>query len=384
MMGNTLQLGRLFGIELKLDYSWFIIFTLIAWFLAGHYFPMTHPGWVASIYWGLSVVTALLFLASALAHELAHSFVSQAFGVPVRDITLFLFGGAAQHTEEPKSARAELLMALAGPAASLILAGLFGALGWVSAPRSDFLHTSFVWLAWINLGLALFNLLPGFPLDGGRALRAVVWAITGSLQRATRVATRVGRFVALGFVYWGIWQIFVGTWADGVWIAFIGWFLLQAAAAADREVAVHQLLTDHTVREVMMTDCPHVLARLTLDVVVDHIVLPSGRGCFLVTADNRVQGLITLQQIKRVPRRRWKTTRVEEVVVPRDELKVVTLDDDLIVVFERMAAEGVYHFFVLDKADDRLLGILAREHVIEFLQMQSKGGSKLTANKGRI
>lgn len=384
MIGNSFRLGRLFGVQLNLDYSWFVISALIAWFLADHYFPMTHPGWAAAIYWGLGLLTILLFLTSVVGHELAHSFVSQAFGLPVRDITLFLFGGAAQLAEEPKSARTELLVALAGPAASLIAAGLFGALGWVSAARSDFLHTSFVWLAWVNLGLTLFNLLPGLPLDGGRALRAVVWVTTGSWERATRVAVQVGRFAALAFVYWGMWQMFRGNWADGLWIAFIGWFLSNAATASGREIAVRQFLTGHTVREVIITDCPRLLARLTLDVVVDHVILPSGRGCFLVTADNQVQGLLTLQRIKRVPRPRWTTTRVAEVMIPRHELRVVRLDDDLSVVFERMAAEDTHHFIVLDKADDRLLGVLSRDNLVQFLQALNKGGSQLTAGGVRL
>jgi Zn-dependent protease len=204
----------------------------------------------------MGAVTALLFFGSVVAHELAHSLVSQAHGIPVRDITLFIFGGVAQISEEPKRARDEFLMALAGPATSLVIAALFGLLWLVSLPISLQLHALARWLAWINVSLALFNLIPGFPLDGGRVFRAIVWGVTGNLRRATQIATGLGRVVANGFIFWGIWQIFDGNWADGLWIAFIGWFLENAATASYRRVALQEMLASHTAREVMMTDLP--------------------------------------------------------------------------------------------------------------------------------
>jgi Zn-dependent protease len=188
MIGKTLRTGRVFGIELKLDYSWFVIFLLIAWSLARHYLPTTHPGWPAGIYWAMGGITALFSFVSVLAHELAHSLVSKAYGVPVRDITLFLFGGAAEIDGEPRRPRDEFLMALAGPVTSLAVAASFGFLRSVSLPFSAPLHALSGWLAWINVGLALFNLIPGFPLDGGRVLRASVWGITGQWKRATRIS----------------------------------------------------------------------------------------------------------------------------------------------------------------------------------------------------
>jgi len=369
---NALSLGRVFGIEIKLDYSWFIVFILVAWSLTGYYFPMTHPGWPTAVYWMMGVITALLFFASVVAHELAHSFVSQAQGVPVRDITLFIFGGAAQISEEPKSARDEFLMALAGPATSLAIAALFGLLWLVSRPISEPLHALAGWMAWINAALALFNLIPGFPLDGGRIFRALVWAITGNLQRATQIATGLGRAVAYGFIFWGVWQIFGGNWAGGLWIAFIGWFLLNAATASYRHVALQEMMAGHTAREVMMTDCPHILPGLTLDVLVDQLVLPSGRRCFPVMEGDRVQGLLTLHLIRKVPRERWATTRVRDVMIPRSELKAVGPDDELALVFDRMTAEDVNQFPVME--DDRLLGMVARDNVLAFLRARAELG----------
>lgn len=369
MMGNTLRLGRLFGIELKLDYSWFIVFVLVTWSLAGEYFPKIHPGWSDSVYWAMGVVTALLFFTSVVAHELAHSFVSQAQGVPVRDITLFIFGGAAHISQEPKSARHEFLMALAGPAASLVIAALFGLLWLITVTVNPLLHALAGWLAWINLALGLFNLIPGFPMDGGRVFRAIVWSVTGNLRRATQIAASLGGLVAYGFIFWGIWQIFNGNWADGLWISFIGWFIANASTASYQQVALRELLAGHTVREVM-ADCPPLLPRLTLDVVVDHVVLPSGRRCFPVVEKDQLHGLLTLHRIKEVPRAQWTTTRVENVMIPLAELKTVRPEDDLAIVFERMAAEDINQFPVVD-ADGRLLGMVARDNVLAFLNIRA-------------
>jgi len=370
---NALSLGRVFGIEVKLDYSWFIVFALVVWSLADYYFPSTHPGWSGGTYWAIGIVTALLFFASVVTHELAHSFVSQAQGIPVRDITLFIFGGAAQISEEPKSARNEFLMALAGPATSLVLAALFGLLWWASAlVTAPLLQALTSWLAWINLALALFNLIPGFPLDGGRIFRAIVWALTGNLHQATRVATGLGRVVAYGFIFWGILQIFGGNWVGGLWIAFIGWFLENAAKASYRQATFQELLAGHTANEVMMSDCPRIPRGLTLETLVDQVVLPSGRRCFPVVEGDRLSGLLTLHLIKKVPRERWATTRVEEMMIPLADLKTVGPDDDLTTIFERMTTEDVNQFPVMESG--RLLGMVARDNVLAFLRARIELG----------
>lgn len=367
--GGALRIGRVLGIDLRLDTSWFVIFILISWSLASNTFPLGHPGWAAGRYWLLALATSLLFFASVVAHELGHSVVAQATGVPVRDITLFLFGGVATLGREPRRPRDELLIALAGPAVSLALAAGFGALwrlgGTVGAP----LHALAGWLAMVNLSLALFNLLPGFPLDGGRVFRALVWGLTGDLRRATRIAASLGRIVAFGFIAWGVWQIFAGNWGGGLWIAFIGWFLNNAAAGTYQQTVLEELLAGHTAREVMQTDCPRVQRRLTLDVLVDQIILPSGRRCFPVAEDGQLVGLVTLHQVQEVPRDRWPTTRVEEVMIGRPDLLTVRVDDELATVFERMATEGLNQFPVLE--GDRLAGMVTRESLLAFVQLRS-------------
>jgi Zn-dependent protease/CBS domain-containing protein len=372
-MRNAIRLGKIFGIELKLDYSWFIIFILITWSLAGHYFPGAHPGWSSGAYWALAAITSALFFTSVVIHELAHSLVSRAFGTPVHDITLFIFGGAAHISQEPRRPREELLMALAGPGASLGLAALFYMLWWRSLGIAGPVHALAGWLAWINLMLALFNLIPGFPLDGGRVLRAIVWGLTGDSRRATVIAAGVGRLVAFGFIFYGVWQIFGGNWADGLWIAFIGWFLDGAATRSVQHLAVENLMTGHTAREAMLTDCPHVLPRLTLDVVVDQVAHPSGRRCFPVLEEGRLRGLLKLGQIARVPRERWPATRVADIMVPLDRLKTVRPDDALTTILERMGAEDVNQFPVLER--EQFVGIVSRDTLLNFLRTRAKMAS---------
>lgn len=372
MSGSTLRLGRLFGIELKLDYSWFIIFALVTWSLARHYFPIAHPGWSPTTYWALGAVTALLFFASVVAHELAHSFVAQAQRIPVRDITLFIFGGAAQMSEEPKSPWGEFVMALAGPLMSLLVAAFFGILWRYNLATNPMLHALSGWLASINLALALFNLIPGLPLDGGRIVRAIGWGISGNLHQATQVAAVLGRLIAYGFILWGTWQVFGGNWSNGLWLVFIGWFLENAASASIQQVAVRDFLAGHTAREVMMTDCPHLLGRLTLDVAIDQVVLPSSKRCFPVVEQGQIQGLLTLHRIASVRRSQWTTTRVQDVMIPLAELKTVQPDEDLVKVFERMTAEDINQYPVVEAKERRLLGMVARDNLLAFLRTQAE------------
>ncbi|MDF1530066.1 MAG: site-2 protease family protein [Sedimenticola sp.] len=315
---------------------------------------------------------ALIYFASVVAHELAHSLVSKAHGVPVREITLYMFGGTAEIAEEPKRARDEFLIALAGPVTSLTIAVLFGFMWLVSLQYSQPLHALAGWLAWIYLGLGLFNLIPGFPLDGGRVLRATVWCITGNLKRATQVATSLGWIVAYGFIFWGIWQVFNGNWVNGLWIAFIGWFLSNAAMASSRRMALSEILTGHTVREVMMTDCPRINPDLPLDEVVESMVLPSGRRCFPVIDNENVLGLLTMQNIGRVPKEARTTTRVEQVMISRETFKTVHPDEELVVVFERMTSEDVNQLMVMD--NEQLLGMVTRSNLLAFLRTSAKLG----------
>ncbi|MGB7568869.1 MAG: site-2 protease family protein [Chitinivibrionales bacterium] len=230
MNRHTIPLGKLFGIPVGLDYSWFLIFTLLTWMLATSYFPGEFKNWPAPLYWGMGAVTAVLLFGSVLLHELGHSIVAQRYKVPVRVITLFLFGGVARIGAEPPSAIAEFFIAVAGPLVSLFLGLLFWAIQPGVAGSGPLLGLA-KYLAYINLSLALFNLIPGYPLDGGRVFRAIIWAITKNMSRATLIAAHVGRFFAFLFIFVGVWQMFMGNLGGGLWTALIGWYLDNAASA---------------------------------------------------------------------------------------------------------------------------------------------------------
>ncbi len=370
-MRNTIRLGKIFGIEIGADFSWLLIFALVTWSLADHYL-MVQSTWSPALRWGLALATSVLFFASVLTHELAHSLVSQAQGVPVPRITLFIFGGAAQISREPQRARDEFWMALVGPLTSLALAAIFGTLWFVTSqsnPTGTFsLAITAVagWLAGINASLAVFNLLPGFPLDGGRILRSVVWSVTKNLQRATQVAVGGGVLLAWLLILVGLWQVFSGNWADGLWIAFIGWFLQGAAVQEGRGTVVNDLLKGHTVREALMTDCPPVLKQLSLDVFVESVAIPGGRRCFPVMEGEKFLGLLTLNRIQAVPREEWRTTRVADVMIPPDQLVTARLGDELTDVLEKMAHADVNQVPVFE--DGKFLGLVTRGNIITFLR----------------
>ncbi len=364
-MRNTIRLGKLFGIEIGFDLSWLLIFALVTWSLAEHYMTV-HQDWSAVLRWGLALATSLLFFVSVLLHELAHSLVSQAEGIPVPRITLFFFGGASQISQEPRRARDEFWMALVGPLTSLGLAIAFGVIWFLSQTASPPLAEMAGWLAGINAMLAVFNLLPAFPLDGGRVLRAVAWGITKSLQRATEVAVGSGVFFSWLMIAIGLWQVLGGDWADGLWIAFIGWFLQSAATQEGQVTVVHDLLKGHVLREVPLTNCPHVFKQLTLDVFVESVAMPGGPRCFAVMEGDKFLGLLTMHRLQEVPRSKWPTTHVAEVMIPPDRLTTARLDQELPEVLDAMGQADVNQLPVFE--DGRLLGVVTRGSILAFLR----------------
>jgi Zn-dependent protease len=375
MLTGAIKLFTIRGIEVRLDYSWFIIFVLVTWSLAGQYFPDQYPEWPALIYWTLGVVTSLLFFVSVLLHELAHSFVAQARGIRVPRITLFIFGGAAQIAEEPKSAGDEFVMALAGPAMSVLIGAVSGLL-WMLFKNQGLepLAALFGWLALINVVLAVFNLIPGFPLDGGRVLRALVWGATRDMARSTRIAAGVGRGVAFFFIFVGIYQVFNGLVINGIWMAFIGWFLLQAASSSSRQQAMKSLLAGHTAGEVMWTDCPFVEADTRIHDLVYRHIMHTGRRCFPVLENEKVSGIVTLHNVKSVPAEQWPHTQVRSIMIPAEELKAVSPETPLTKIMEMMAGDGVNQAPVVK--DGSFLGMVTREAVMEFLRAKSELGIK--------
>jgi Zn-dependent protease len=371
MNRRTIPLGRILGIPVGLDASWFLVFILVSWTLAVSYFPGEFSGWPTIQYWLVGGVTAVLFFASVVLHELGHSVVALHFKIPVRSITLYIFGGLAAIGAEPPSAVAEFWVAIAGPLVSLLVAGIFGLVQQVVQSVAP-LYAAAKYLAYINGSLALFNLIPGFPLDGGRVLRAAIWGTTGSLRRATLVAANVGRLIANGFILVGVWQIFSSNVGNGLWLAFIGWFLNSAATSQLQQQTLHDLLAGHRVYEVMSRSFAAVEADTSLQTLVDEHILQTGRRCFMVTRNGQELGLLTLHHIKAIPREEWATTTAGQAMTPVGELKWVGPGMELWSALEKMDRDGVNQLPVM--ADERCLGMLGREDIISFLRARRQLG----------
>ncbi len=372
-MANGISFGKAFGIPLRLHYSWFIVFALVTWALTAGYFPHTHPHWDMTTSILAGVLTSLLFFASVLAHELAHSIVAQTAGIKIHSITLFIFGGVSQMTEEPKRPQVEFRMALAGPATSLVIGGVFLTIYFYLTNIPEFVKAIAFWLGWINLVLAGFNLIPGFPLDGGRVLRSLLWWRSGELLRATRTASNIGRGVGYLFIFVGIGLIFYGSWINGLWLAFIGWFLENAAATSYRQLALLDMLKGHTVNELMTTDYPTVTPQLSIERLVHEQIFTSGRRCFPVVEGERMLGLVTIHDVKSVPREQWANKTVADVMTPATKLKSVGPDDDLGTVLRILTEHNINQVPVLKNGN--LLGMIARDSLLTFISVRGELGT---------
>src|SRR5262245_798813 len=300
-MRPSIRLGRFLGIDIGLHYSWLIIAFLIVFSLAGH-FQLTHPEWGPQVMWSLAAVTALLFFASILVHELAHAVVAKSRGTSVRSITLFALGGVANLEKESPDAKSEFWTAIVGPITSVVIGVFFLGLARAMGGQPEFgtaspAGTALVWLGYINIALAIFNMIPGYPLDGGRVLRAIVWKFTGSMARATRIAASVGQFIAVLFIVLGLFRFFAGAGFGGLWLAFIGWFLSQAAAATNAEIEASAALAGVRVANVMSKDCPTVQGNLNLREFAEEYLLRTGRRYFVVLQDDHEFGLVTAHEL---------------------------------------------------------------------------------------
>jgi Zn-dependent protease len=366
---NALRLGKIFGIEIRLDYSWFIIFALVTWSLSTGHFPMYQ--WPSSVSWVVGILGSVLFFASILAHELGHSFVAIRRNVPVRSITLFIFGGLAQISKEPERPRDEFLIAIAGPVVSAGLGLIYLALPalLLSNPTEPVAALG-VWLGTINLSLAAFNLIPGFPLDGGRILRSIVWGLTGSFKRATQVSTGAGQVVAYGLIFIGISLFFSGRVGEGLWIAFIGWFLNNAAVAHYQQATLQEQLRGISARAAMMTDCPRVRRDLTLQQLVHDYLLKDAGRCFPVVEDGRTYGVVTLRHVRAYAPEQWRFITVGQAMTPFEEMKKVNADMELVQVMRFMTEEDLNEAPVVD--DGHLIGMISRDRLLHFVTVRAE------------
>jgi Zn-dependent protease/CBS domain-containing protein len=373
-MQAQIKLGKILGVRIGLHYSWLIIAVLIALSLVGH-FQATNPAWGITVIWALSLVTAALFFASIIAHELSHAAVARARGLPVESITLFALGGVAQIKKESADPKSEFWMGIVGPLSSAAIGAVCLAIavatGWTpwTTPQTP-IRGGLVWLGYINLALAGFNMIPGFPLDGGRVLRAIVWWKTGDADRSTRIAARVGQTVAAIFIAWGLLQFFGGAGLSGLWLAFIGWFLLEVARASYAQVEILTQLRPVPVGQLMSRDCPRIDANLTVQDFVDHHLLTSGSRCFLIESGGRLEGLVTAHEVKQLDRSSWRETRLANVMRPLDRIHTVAPNTSAAQAFERMTSEDVNQIPVV--SDGHVEGVVSRRDILHFLQLRGE------------
>jgi Zn-dependent protease len=369
-MGGSIRLGKFRGISIEINYTWFIIFFFLIISLALYYFPWRYEHWSASTCWSAGIITSLLFFASVLAHELAHSIVAIRNGIPVKSITLFIFGGMARIAKEPSRPSVELKIALAGPLCSLGLAGFFAAIWRLSLGTIEPVAAVTAYLAIINGMLAVFNMIPGFPLDGGRVFRSLVWHLTGSYRRATRIAYLSGRGIAYLFVVGGVVLIFtLSAWFDGLWLIFIGWVLHSAATSSYRQMKLRLALEPLTAEELMIRDCPSVPRGLSLRELVDDYFISSERRYFLVAEEGKLEGIITLADVRKVPKERWELTTVAQAMTPAERLTTVSPSDNGAIVLERMDEGGVEHMPVV--GEGKVMGIISRDRLWQFAQLHT-------------
>ncbi len=376
MLRGGIPIGKAFGIQLRLHYSWFFIFVLVTWALAAAYFPASYPTWSLPVRIAAGLITSILFFGSVMVHELMHSIVSQRQGIPVQSITLFFLGGVSQITSEPKQPADEFRMAIVGPLSSLIIGGIFFGVyfGWrnVDTFAVQFITAIAYWLGFINVFLGVFNLIPGFPLDGGRVLRSLIWWRSRNLTRATRIASNVGRAVGFVLIFIGIWFIFTGNWFNGIMLALIGWFLESAAVGSYRQLLMQEMLKGHVASEVMSGDCAVVPPDMTIDHLVNGNILTSGRRCFPVGSGSEIMGLMTLHNVKEVPRDQWTTETVKEAMTPFDKLKWVRPDEELSSVLRILTQDNINQVPVVQ--DNKIIGMVSRENLLNFVHVRSRLG----------
>jgi Zn-dependent protease/CBS domain-containing protein len=374
MFRGGIPIGKAFGISLRLHYSWFLIFALVTWALAAVYFPSTHPTWSLALKIGAGVITSIFFFGSVLFHELMHSIVALREGIQIQAITLFFLGGVSQMTGEPKTAADEFRMAAAGPFSSLVLGGVFLGIYYLlnsfASETAQIVAAISQYLGIINILLGVFNLIPGFPLDGGRVLRSLIWWRSRNLQSATRIASNIGRAIGFLFIIGGIFLAFTGNFFNGIWLVLIGWFLESAASSSYKQLMLLEILKGHKASEVMSRDCTMVPPDITIERLVNEHILSSGRRCFPVVSGDNTEGLVTLSSIKSVPSDARGSTLVRDAMTPLDKVKSVSPNEDLSNVLQILSQNDINQVPVV--WENKVVGIVARDNLINFINTRNE------------
>ncbi len=370
MFGKRMQLFKLLGFEVRVDASWLVIAVLVTWSLASGLFPYLYPGMTREAYWTMGVLGALGLFASIVAHEFCHSLVARKVGIPMKGITLFIFGGVAEMGDEPPTARAEFMMAIVGPLSSMAIGGVFYLIyrGGQSAGWSTPVNGVIYYIAYINGILAAFNLLPAFPLDGGRVLRSILWGAKGNLRWATRVSSSIGSAFGLGLIFLGILRFIGGEVIGGVWMFLIGMFLRNAAQMSYQQLLVRKALEGEPVRRFMNADPVTVQSSLTVEKLVEDYIYKYHHKMFPVMEGEKLVGCITTRQIKEIPREDWARETIREAASPVSAENTISAATDAVKALAMMNQTGVSRLLVVEGG--RLVGLVTLKDLLDFFSLK--------------
>jgi len=372
---DAFKIGRIAGIDIRIHWSWLAIFALLLYWLAeGFYSDVdAYSEWSDAERWVASGVTTVFFFVSILLHELSHSLVARRLGLPVQNITLFIFGGVSSLAQEPDSAGQEFKMAIVGPLMSFflgIVAGVIAVVFWAYDAQDTVPGAVAAYLAFINIAVGIFNMLPGYPLDGGRVLRATLWARSKSMLRATRWASNTGTFIAFGLMAIGALSVLAGNFIGGVWFIVIGWFLRNTSEQAYQQLLYRDTLSGATVGEIIDTSFASAPPDIPLSEVVTQFVLGRGQRCVPVVVEGNLLGLVTMTDLRRIPPEQWPATSAYRAMAPREQLHIVASQDELTTALQLMADNDVHQLPVIDGNDFK--GFVTRADVIRRIQVRAE------------
>lgn len=364
---SSFRVARLFGIDIEINISWIAIVALMAWTLSEGVFPDRYDDWSRAAYWVIGSTAALLLFVTVLIHEIAHALVARRRGLPVPRITLFIFGGVSHMSRQPQTPGEEFAIAAAGPATSLVIAVVTLALGFAFWDVNEKASGLMLYLGTVNVALAVFNILPGFPLDGGRVLRSIAWKRTKSFRRATRIASGVGEVFAYALLMFGVLLLLVGVVISGIWLLFIGWFLLNAARAESQSLQLESILGKLQARDLMHVDFETVSPGHSLQQVVDEHMLARGERAVVVANDGSVRGILTVSDIQKIPRNLWVSTPVQQTMTPREKVMTVSADTKAMDVLRLVSEHRFHQVPVLEEG--RMIGLVTRRELLDRLQL---------------
>lgn len=381
---NAFKIGRIAGIDIRIHWSWFAIFFLLTWWLAEGFYGDVYDDWTTGEAWAASIVTTVLFFTSVLLHELSHSIVARRLGLPVRDITLFIFGGVSSLGEEPTSAKQEFQVAIVGPLTSFVLGGIAAAVtvvGWLAFDIEDTVPIAVAeYLAFINIAVGIFNMLPGFPLDGGRVLRAALWSRSQNMLRATRWASTAGTVISFGLIAIGVLSILAGSFIGGVWFIVIGWFLRNSSESAYRQLVFRQTLEGVKVGSMVNRNFAAAPPDLSVAEVVTQFMFGQSQRCVPIVVADDLLGLISMGDLQRVESSKWGETSAFRAMTPKERLHMVSPEDDVTHALEIMASQDVHQLPVIEQRS--FLGFVTRADVLRLIQIRSELSSSPSASSG--